>query len=482
MFKVAIIGRPNVGKSTLFNRLVKRNLAIVHNSSGTTRDIKEYRVDTYAGFSFKLLDTAGLEKADIKTVAGRMTDKTLTAIKTADIILFMIEAQNSVIPEDIEFARIVKKYNKKVILLVNKSENLNNFKNNIGDFYKLGFDRPLPISAEHGQGMVNLIDTIHKAILDLEKLQLNQNNNDISESETTADDLSDMIEILDDDTENENTDEEETDFRVRIAIIGRPNVGKSTLVNSLLGENRMLTGDEAGLTRDAIDTDFTYKGRDVKLIDTAGLRKKAKIYEELERLSTARSIETIKNSDVCVIVIDATTGLDKQDLTIGSYAVSEGKGLIFLLNKWDLVKNKRELKNEIKDKLSYSFYQVKNIPIITVSALKNKGTDDMMREVFELYDLRKQRITTGKLNKWLLQVIKKNPPPLSRLKRPMNIKYITQSATRPPTFTMFVGGASILPDNYTRYLINSLGEEFGFDKIAIRLKVKTQKNPYKDKK
>ena len=468
MFKVAIIGRPNVGKSTLFNRLVKRNVAIVHDSSGTTRDIKEYEVNSYNGFSFKLLDTAGLELADKKTIAGRMTDKTLQAIKNADIILFLVDAKTSIVPTDIEFAKIVKKNDKKVILLVNKSENINNFKNNLGDFYKLGFGEPLPISAEHGQGMLKLLSTLEKEIKKLEQNEENTNNQTSNIDES----LKDIIEVVN------STDEK--DLKVRLAIIGRPNVGKSTLVNTLLGEDRMLTGEEAGLTRDAIDVDFTFKGREVKLIDTAGLRKKNKVYIELEKLSTARSIETIKNSDVCVVVIDATIGLDRQDLLIGNFAVENGKGLLFVLNKWDLVKNKREIKNSIKEKLSYSFAQVKNIPVSVVSALKNKGIDDMMREAFELYDLRKQRVTTGRLNKWLLETVKKNPPPLSRLKRPMNIKYITQSAIKPPTFTMFVGGASVIPDNYKKYLINSLGESFGFDKIGVRLKIKSSKNPYKE--
>ena len=243
----------------------------------------------------------------------------------------------------------------------------------------------------------------------------------------------------------------------------------------------MLVGNEAGITRDAIDTDFVYKGRNVKLIDTAGLRKRSKVYEELERLSTARSIEAIKNSDICIIVIDASVGLDKQDLVIANVAINEGKGLLFVLNKWDLIKEKKYILSQIKDILDESFAQVKNIPLVCISALKAKGVDEMMREAFELYDLRNLRISTGKLNKWLEKVVIKNPPPLSRLKRPMSIKYITQSAIKPPTFTLFVGGASVLPDNYKRYLINSLGEEFGFDKIIIRLKTRTSKNPYKDK-
>ena len=474
MIKVAIIGRPNVGKSTLFNKLTKRNIAIVHDSSGTTRDVKEYIVKCYDGFEFALLDTAGLEKAPEGSIANRMTEKTLNAIKVADIIFFVIDGKTSVLPEDMDFAKVVKKYNKDVILVVNKSENMNNFKNNLGDFYRLGFGDPLPLSAEHGQGMINLIERLKSEIAKKEEIEAKEEASEILDDD-------ELNEILEAEGEMED-EEEEKDFRVRIAIIGRPNVGKSTLVNTLLGEDKMLTGNEAGLTRDSVDTDFTYKGRDVKLIDTAGLRKKNKIYAELERLSTARSIETIKNSDVCVVVIDAEVGLDKQDLTIASYAVQEGKGLIFVLNKWDLIKNKHEKLEEVKDKLQISFSQVKEIPVVCISAIKSKGIKDMMREVFELYDLRKQRITTGKLNKWLDMVVAKNPPPLSRLKRPMSIKYITQSATRPPTFTMFVGGASDIPDNYKRYLINSLGETFGFDKVGIRLKIKTSKNPYKDKR
>ena len=472
MIKVAIIGRPNVGKSTLFNKLVKRNVAIVYDTAGTTRDVKEYVVKGYDDFEFTLLDTAGLEKAGKDTIADRMTNKTIDAIRSADLILFMIDAKTSVLPEDIYFANIVKKHNKPVILIANKAENYNNFKNNLGDFYKLGFGDPMSLSAEHGQGIISLIDTLKKEIKKIEATKIPESKVE----DLDDDELKDIIEIV----EN-SQDEAPIDLSVRISLIGRPNVGKSTLVNTLLGEERMLVGNEAGITRDAIDTDFVYKGRDVKLIDTAGLRKRSKVYEELERLSTARSIEAIKNSDICIIVIDASVGLDKQDLVIANVAINEGKGLLFVLNKWDLIKEKKYVLSQIKDKLEESFAQVKNIPLVCISALKAKGVDEMMREAFELYDLRNLRISTGKLNKWLEKVVIKNPPPLSRLKRPMSIKYITQSAIKPPTFTLFVGGASVLPDNYKRYLINSLGEEFGFDKIIIRLKTRTSKNPYKDK-
>lgn len=473
MIKVAIIGRPNVGKSTLFNRLVKRNVAIVYDTAGTTRDVKEYVVKDDDDFMFTLLDTAGLEKADKNSIAGRMTSKTIDAIKSADLILFMIDAKASILPEDIYFANVVKKQNKPVILIANKAENMNNFRNNLGEFYKLGFGDAMPLSAEHGQGIISLIDKLKAEVKKIESAKIPE----ADVEDLDDDELKDIIEIVE-----SSQDETPLDLSVRISIIGRPNVGKSTLVNTLLGEERVLVGDEAGITRDSIDTDFVYKGRDVKLIDTAGLRKRAKVYEELERLSTARSIEAIKNSDVCIIVIDATLGIDKQDLIIANVAVNEGKGLIFVLNKWDLIKDKKYILDQIKDKLEESFAQVKNIPLVCISALKSVGVKEMMKEAFEVYDLRNLRISTGKLNKWLERVVIKNPPPLSRLKRPMSIKYITQSAIKPPTFTLFVGGASILPDNYKRYLLNSLGEEFGFDKIVIRLKIRTSKNPFKDKK
>ncbi len=472
MIKVAIIGRPNVGKSTLFNKLVKRNIAIVYDTAGTTRDVKEYVVKGGDDFTFTLLDTAGLEKSGKDSIAQRMANKTLDAMKSADLILFMIDAKASVLPEDIYFADMVKKQNKPVILIANKSENMNNFKNNLGDFYKLGFGDALALSAEHGQGILTLIDAIKTEIKKIESVNIEEEDEGLDDDE-----LKDIIEIVESSQENIIPD-----LSVRISIIGRPNVGKSTLVNTLLGEERVLVGDEAGITRDSIDTDFVYKGRDVKLIDTAGLRKRAKVYEELERLSTARSIEAIKNSDVCIIVIDATLGIDKQDLIIANVAVNEGKGLIFVLNKWDLIKDKKYILEQVRDKLEESFAQVKNIPLVCISAIKSVGVKEMMKEAFEVYDLRNLRISTGKLNKWLERVVIKNPPPLSRLKRPMNIKYITQSGVKPPTFTLFVGGASILPDNYKRYLINSLGEEFGFDKIVIRLKIRTSKNPYNDKK
>ncbi|MDR2098863.1 MAG: ribosome biogenesis GTPase Der, partial [Rickettsiales bacterium] len=453
MFEIAILGRPNVGKSTLFNKLVKRQAAIVHDTAGTTRDVKSYTTTDYHGIEFVLLDTAGMEKGQKGSVAERMTFNTIKRTLEAHIILFMIDARASVTPEDMYFADEVRKLGKRVILVANKSENKGNFNNNAGDFYRLGFGEAVPLSAEHGQGMLALLDRIRKEIMDLKR----EKSGGTEEGGIPEEALQEIIKI----EESMYGEPEEPDPFVRIAIIGRPNVGKSTLVNTLVKQDRVLTGEEAGLTRDAIDIDFKYKGRDVRLIDTAGLRRKSKIDEELERLSVARSVEAIRNSDVSVILVDATAGIDKQDLAIAGLAAREGKGLVIAMNKSDLVRDKKLAEEEALDRLLTSFSQVRRMPLLFVSAKSGRGVDALMASVFEIYGLRNQRVTTGQLNRWLERAVAKNPPPLSRLKRPMSIKYITQSGVWPPTFMLVVGGASVPPANFRRYLVTSLGVEFG---------------------
>jgi GTP-binding protein len=465
MKKVAIIGRPNVGKSTLFNRLSHGRRAIVSAVAGTTRDIRKYAVAETGGPGFVLMDTAGLEAGGRAALSSRMTALALSAAKEADIILFVVDARASVLPEDIRFAETVRKYGKRVILVANKAENRADFHAALGDMAALGFGEPIPVSAEHGQGSGALLDAVRREIDAMMK-------QDSSEAALSDGELGEIIEI-----EEESADDPH-ELSVRIAIVGRPNAGKSTLANVLLGEERMLTGSEAGLTRDAIDTDFKYRGRAVKLVDTAGLRKKNKVVEELEQMSTARAIEAVKNSDVAIVVVDAETGLDRQDLAIAEVAVNEGKGVAVAINKSDILKDKKAALAAARNRLETSFRQVKDIPILMISAAKKAGIDRLMAAAFELYDVGRQRVGTGRLNRWLEHATSKNPPPLSRLKRPMNVKYITQSAVKPPTFTLFVGGASVLPDNYARYLVNSLSEEFGFSKVPVRLKVKTSENPY----
>jgi GTP-binding protein len=472
MFEVAIVGRPNVGKSTLYNRLVKRQAAIVHDTAGTTRDVRSYTITDTSGLEFVLLDTAGLERGDKGSISEVATMRTISTVREAHIILFVLDARAGLMPNDAEFAADVRKLGKRVILVANKAENKEYFKNGLGEFYRLGFGEAVPVSAEHGHGVPELLDRIREEICSLKR---EEEGGAEARSLLAPRELKEILSI----EESLNGEEElAPDPFVRISIVGRPNAGKSTLVNALLKKDRMLVGEQAGLTRESIDTDFNYKGRDVKLIDTAGLRRKSRIGEELETMSAAHSIEAIRNSDVSVVVVDAFLGLDKQDLAIAGLAAKEGKGIVVALNKVDLAPDRRRLEEDARERLAVSFSQVRDVPLVPISAKKGAGIDALMAEVFDAYAIRNQRVGTGQLNRWLEKAVRNNPPPLSRLKRPMSIKYITQSGVRPPTFMLFVGRASALPANYKRYLMNSLCEEFGFGKVAVRLKVRMGSNPY----
>jgi GTP-binding protein len=464
MFTVAIIGRPNVGKSSLFNRLVKRRLAIVHDSSGTTRDVKECTVDLGYGFSFSLLDTAGIE-VSTDALACRMSAGAIAAAEEADLILFVVDAKRGPTPADRDLADKIRRLGKDVVLVANKAENMMLFENESAEFFSLGFKGAIPVSAAHDIGFSVLKEAIKNRVAKTRPSEI------LSSDEA--------LEII---REAERADPNEADRNIRITIVGRPNVGKSTLVNKMLGKDRLVTGEDAGITRDAIDADFSYHGREVTLVDTAGLRRKNKISDDLEGLAAGRSIEAIKKSDVCVLVVDTTDkGSSKQDLQVAGFAVSEGKGLIVAINKIDLTLDPKGAVDYVKKRLEISFSQVKDIPVVAVSAKKGTGISGMMRAAFELYDLSSLRVPTARLNKWLEAAVAKTPPPNSRLKRPMGVKYITQTGVRPPSFALFVGGASDLPESYKRYLMNSLGEEFGFNRVAVRLKVKSSANPYSGK-
>ncbi|MDR3126689.1 MAG: ribosome biogenesis GTPase Der [Rickettsiales bacterium] len=461
MFTVAVIGRPNVGKSSLFNRLVKRRLAIVHDSSGTTRDIKECTVDLGYGSSFSLLDTAGIEVSK-DALACRMSAGAISAAASADLILFVVDAKKGPTPADRDLADKIRRMNKDVILVANKAENMMLFESESAEFFSLGFKKAIPVSTAHSIGISALKEAIMSRVTKRSKHEI-----------LSTDEAREII------RETERMDAQEGGGRIRVALIGQPNVGKSTLANRLLGRDRLVTSEKAGTTRDAIDVDFSYRGRDLTLIDTAGLRRKNRIIEELEGLAAGRSIDAIKKSDVCVLVVDvASSSSGMQNLKIADFAVSEGKGLVIVINKIDLALDPKGAVEYVRKRLDISFSQVKDIPVVVTSAKRGSGIGDMMRAVFELYDLSSLRIPTARLNKWLEAAVAKTPPPNSRLKRPMGVKYITQAGVRPPSFVLFVGGAGDLPENYKRYLVNSLGEEFGFARIAVRLKVKSSANPY----
>jgi GTP-binding protein len=443
--KVAIVGQPNVGKSTLFNRLCGKRLAIVHDIPGVTRDRKE-AFGQLGDIPLKLIDTAGLEDKSADPLMAGMKIQVKEALHEADVILFIIDGRGGLTPLDNMFADILRKAEKPVFLLANKCEGKAGLQT-IGEAWGLGFGEPFPISAEHGQGL----DSLYEALLLYYKGPLSEEEEEVEESAP-----------------------------LQLAIVGRPNVGKSTLLNQLIGHERVLTGPEAGVTRDAIATDWNYKGHSIRLIDTAGLRKRAKVTEKLEWLATSESLNAVQYAHVAVLVMDATQPLEKQDLHIASQVIEEGRCLVLALNKWDLISNKQELLNHLKERLTTALPQVRGIPMVPLSALTGKNKEKLLDEVLAIYALWNQRISTSKLNRWLEGLLAHHPPPLVSGRR-IKIKYMTQIKTRPPTFVLFSSKASELPDSYAKYVVNGLRESFGLEGVPIRLFVRSGVNPYEDK-
>lgn len=442
VLKIAVIGRPNVGKSTLFNRLIGRKVAIVHDKPGVTRDRKE-SMAKFRDLDLLLVDTAGFEYSTEDNIEQRMFKQTSRAINEADVCLFMIDARAGLHPYDELFADLVRQSHKPVILLANKCEGKLQ-ENSIFEAYKLGLGEPIPFSAEHGLGL----DDLYASLLEYEDLQKDNENNN-----------------------------EKSDKPVQLAIVGRPNVGKSTLVNALLKDERMLTGPEAGITRDAITSRLEWKGRQINLVDTAGLRKHSKITDSLEKMSAASTKHAAFMAQVVILVLDADAILDKQDLTIARQVIDEGRALVIAVNKWDIAKRAEALQ-KLNDKLQTSLTQVTGIPTVTISALKKEGLDKLMSAVFKVYDKWNIRIPTAPLNKWFSDVQEKNTPPLGKNKRRIKLKYITQAKTRPPSFYIFSSNPEGLPDSYLRYLVNDLRETFGLGGVPIRITVRKSDNPY----
>ncbi len=442
--RVAIIGRPNVGKSTLFNRLAGRKLAIVHDKPGVTRDRKEAPARLQE-MDLLIIDTAGYEYSNEDNIERRMWEQTQKAIDSADVCLFLYDARDGIQPYDEHFADILRKSHKPVILLANKCEG--KFQED-GRFeaYKLGLGEPIPFSAEHGLGLQDLHDA------------LKQYYKEDSSAET---------------------EDEVTDRPIQLAIVGRPNVGKSTLVNALLQDERMLTGPEAGVTRDAISNDWEWQGHKIKLVDTAGLRRHSKVNDSLERMSAASSKHAAFMAQVVVLVLDADAVLDKQDLTIAAQVLEEGRALIIAVNKWDIA-NRKEALDKLNYKLKTSLTQAEGIPTVTISALKNEGLDKLMRAVLKVYERWNMRIPTAPLNKWFADMIEAYPPPLGKNKRRIKLRYITQAKTRPPSFVIFSSNPEGLPDSYLRYLTNNLRDTFKMGGIPLRIVVRKTDNPYAD--
>ena len=443
---IALIGRPNVGKSTLFNRLSTRKKAIVHDKPGVTRD-RKYSDAKIGPMEFTVVDTPGLEESEEGKLEHRMMQQTMISIAEADLVCLIIDNESGITPTDRFFAEFVRKYSKKQILIANKSE-----KQFIHDqaYYKLGFGSPVPISAEHGQGMADLYDAISEQI-DTEE----------------GDEVSDPF----------------TGDNIQIVIAGRPNAGKSTFVNSIVGSERMLTGPEAGITRESVEISWQYKEHNMKLIDTAGLRKRSNVKQSLEKMSTGDAIGSIKFANTVILMLDATIALEQQDLTIANYVIDQGRSLVIAVNKWDLVRKRREYEEEFEYKLSTHLPQVKDVPVVYLSALDNNKTLSVLDKCIEIYKLWNKKISTSKLNDWLSFALEKHPLPIQKkLGRRVRIKYITQTKTRPPTFKLFTNDPSSITDAYKKYLINSLRGDFDMPGVPIRIQFVKSDNPYAKKK
>ena len=450
VLKVAIIGRPNVGKSTLFNRLCGKKTAIVHDKPGVTRDRREADAKLN-DLKFKIIDTAGYEYSKEDSLEKRMWEQTQRAISEANVTLFMFDARDGVQPYDEHLAKLVRQMGKPVILLANKCEGKLQ-EDSIHEAYKLGLNEPIPFSAEHGLGLLDLYEGLKEIQQDLPALT----------------------------EENNFTETTDNSKPIKLAIVGRPNVGKSTLVNALLNDERMLTGPEAGVTRDAIATEWNYDGRKITLVDTAGLRKRAKVSDSLEKLSAANTRSAAFTAQVVILVLDADAVLEKQDLTIARQVLDEGRALVVAVNKWDIADRKETLQR-LNDKLQTSLAQATGVPTVTISALKKENLDKLMSAVFKVYDRWNIRIPTAPLNQWFADMIDKYPPPLGKNKRRIKLRYITQAKTRPPAFYIFSSNPEGLPDAYLSYLTNQLREHFDMRGIPIRITVRKTDNPYAEK-
>lgn len=447
---VALVGVPNVGKSTFFNRLLlhkKHSQAIVHNQPGVTRD-RKYGEAKIGDIKFLLIDTAGLVFGKKNDLAERMNKQTIKAINEADLVCFVTDGKLGLSQEEFELAKLLRCYAKKIILVANKCEGKIDLDTN---YYKLGFGEPVAISAEHFLGFGDLYDAGFK--------QFEQNSQELL-------------------PEKKNRRKEENSEKIEIVISGRPNAGKSTLINAILNEDRLLTGAEAGLTRESIAVDFYYNQRSIRLIDSAGVRKKTLISSDLEQLSVNNSLSSINLANIVILMIDATYPLSSQDLNIASYVLKEGRGLIIAINKWDLIQDKIKYQKAILNKLDNSLSQAKGLAIVFISAINKANINELMNEVFRIYDLWNKKIPTNKLNTWLNQTTNNHQPALQGNGQRIRIKYITQIKIRPPSFKLFTNYPEKISESYQKYLINKLRESFGLFSVPIRFYFSKSKNPF----
>ncbi|OYU86780.1 MAG: ribosome biogenesis GTPase Der [Bradyrhizobiaceae bacterium PARB1] len=454
-YTIAIIGRPNVGKSTLFNRLVGQKLALVDDTPGVTRDRREGAA-RLGDLEFTIIDTAGLDEGAKGSLTARMQEQTETAIALADALFFVIDARMGLTPNDRAFADFARRADKPVLLLANKSEGKHG---EIGamESYALGLGDPIQISAEHGEGMGELYDELAKLLPE-----------PVEEEEEEA-------------IAEEWSDEEIASRPIRVAIVGRPNAGKSTTINHLLGEERLLTSPEAGTTRDSISVEVDYKGRNFRIFDTAGLRRRSRIEEKLEKLSVADALRAVRFAEVVVMMMDSQNKFEEQDLRITDLVEREGRALVLAVNKWDLVEKRGGMIGQLRTEADHWLPQIKGVPIVAISGLMGEGIDRLMAAIQEAYKIWNRRIATAALNRWFEDAISTNPPPAVSGRR-LKLNYITQTKARPPSFVVFCSRADAVPTSYLRYLTNSMREAFDLPGTPIRITLREKANPFAHKR